>query len=418
MHRLEGTCLARHRGPLGRGNRSTPPAPTRRSPCATARSSPRSEAGSVACFPPPHQYLSRATRPTTSRPPGPAGTTAGLTKSVRVRHPPGPQTGGGEFVPWFNAPPGTEQRLGVFYLLSRGRAEDALDEALRLHPRRPLPDAARARTFTSHWHMAVAVAAMESRRRARADDPDFVNDVQGDGRQHRPPRRVPRRRPSQRPRPAPPARDGGDVRRVPPALRRHAPAHPRRGGQRLPRHPRARQASRPLDVPLPPARLLDHEARARTSRSSRTTRSTARSTTSATAATCSACSKREHGLAWTAHPRIKASSWTPDIFRDEDFFRSDHWLGAAWKAMPADLSRPSSASACSTCSTTWPTGASKKYVPGEVDVFKIDHTHELYGHMNVNYLRLDRAAAVRRGLAAGARRPPRAAGSSSPPARS
>jgi hypothetical protein len=25
-----------------------------------------------------------------------------------------------------------------------------------------------------------------------------------------------------------------------------------------------------------------------------------------------------------------------------------------------------------------------------VDVFKIDHTHELYGHMNVNYLRLDR----------------------------
>ncbi len=31
----------------------------------------------------------------------------------------------------------------------------------------------------------------------------------------------------------------------------------------------------------------------------------------------------------------------------------------------------------------------KKYLPGEVDVFKIDHTHELYGHMNVNYIRLD-----------------------------
>lgn len=26
---------------------------------------------------------------------------------------------------------------------------------------------------------------------------------------------------------------------------------------------------------------------------------------------------------------------------------------------------------------------------GEVDVFKLDHTHELYGHMNINYLRLD-----------------------------
>jgi hypothetical protein len=32
----------------------------------------------------------------------------------------------------------------------------------------------------------------------------------------------------------------------------------------------------------------------------------------------------------------------------------------------------------------------RKYMPGEVDVFKIDHTHELYGHMNINYLRLER----------------------------
>ena len=31
----------------------------------------------------------------------------------------------------------------------------------------------------------------------------------------------------------------------------------------------------------------------------------------------------------------------------------------------------------------------KKYLPGEVDVFKIDHTHELFGHMNINYMRLE-----------------------------
>ncbi len=30
-----------------------------------------------------------------------------------------------------------------------------------------------------------------------------------------------------------------------------------------------------------------------------------------------------------------------------------------------------------------------KYVLGEVDVFKIEPDHELYAHMNVNYLRLD-----------------------------
>ena len=29
-------------------------------------------------------------------------------------------------------------------------------------------------------------------------------------------------------------------------------------------------------------------------------------------------------------------------------------------------------------------------MPGEVDVFKIDHTHELFGHMNINYLRLEK----------------------------
>src|SRR5262249_3833786 len=37
--------------------------------------------------------------------------------------------------------------------------------------------------------------------------------------------------------------------------------------------------------------------------------------------------KREKGLAWAAHPRIKASSWTPDIFRREEFYLADYWLG-------------------------------------------------------------------------------------------
>jgi hypothetical protein len=31
----------------------------------------------------------------------------------------------------------------------------------------------------------------------------------------------------------------------------------------------------------------------------------------------------------------------------------------------------------------------KKFLVGEVDVFKINSTHELYGHMNINYLRID-----------------------------
>ena len=97
----------------------------------------------------------------------------------------------------------------------------------------------------------------------------------------------------------------------------------------------------------------------------------------------------EHGLAWTSHPRIKGSSWTPDIFRHEDFYLSDRWLGAAWKAMPGGpLARPPGRRALDLLDdmANW---GQQKYLPGEVDVFKIDHTHELYGHMNINYIRMD-----------------------------
>jgi hypothetical protein len=98
----------------------------------------------------------------------------------------------------------------------------------------------------------------------------------------------------------------------------------------------------------------------------------------------------EHGLAWTAHPRIKASNWTPDAYKDEPFFRSPNWLGAAWKAMPADLSRERLGDRSLDLLDDMANWGSHKYVLGEVDVFKIDRSHELYGHMNVNYLRLDR----------------------------
>jgi hypothetical protein len=100
--------------------------------------------------------------------------------------------------------------------------------------------------------------------------------------------------------------------------------------------------------------------------------------------------QREHGLAWAAHPRIKASSWTPDIFRHEDFYLADFWLGGAWKAMPADLSRERLGERALDLLSDMANWGQRKFMPGEVDVFKIDHTHELYGHMNINYVRLDR----------------------------
>jgi len=97
----------------------------------------------------------------------------------------------------------------------------------------------------------------------------------------------------------------------------------------------------------------------------------------------------EGGLAWTAHPRIKGSTGFPDAYRKKSFFTSDRFLGAAWKAMPADLSQPRLGSRVLDLLDDMSNWGDPKYVPGEVDVFKIEPDHELYAHMNVNYLRLD-----------------------------
>jgi hypothetical protein len=101
----------------------------------------------------------------------------------------------------------------------------------------------------------------------------------------------------------------------------------------------------------------------------------------------------EQGLMWTAHPRIKSSTGYPDAYRDADFFRSDRYLGGAWKAMPADYSQPRLGTRVLDLlddMNNWATSPSeRKFTPGEVDVFQIDEQSELYAHMNINYLRLD-----------------------------
>ena len=99
--------------------------------------------------------------------------------------------------------------------------------------------------------------------------------------------------------------------------------------------------------------------------------------------------RAENGLAWTAHPRIKSSTGFPDGYRDRLFFQSEQFLGAAWKAMPADLSQPRLGSRVLDLLDDMSNWGTPKVALGEVDVFKIEPDHELYGHMNVNYLRLD-----------------------------
>jgi len=65
--------------------------------------------------------------------------------------------------------------------------------------------------------------------------------------------------------------------------------------------------------------------------------------------------------------------------------------------MPADLSRPKLGERVLDLLDDMSNWGQPKYVPGEVDVFKVDPTHELYGHMNINYLKLDKVPRYRDG---------------------
>ncbi|CAN5835299.1 hypothetical protein BH24BAC1_BH24BAC1_26290 [soil metagenome] len=100
--------------------------------------------------------------------------------------------------------------------------------------------------------------------------------------------------------------------------------------------------------------------------------------------------EEEKGLAWTAHARTKGSTGFPDKYKDEAFFKSDRFLGAAWKAMPADLSQPRLGKRVLDLMDDMANWGHRKYVLGEADVFKIEPDYELYAHMNINYLQLER----------------------------
>lgn len=99
--------------------------------------------------------------------------------------------------------------------------------------------------------------------------------------------------------------------------------------------------------------------------------------------------KEENALAWTAHPRTKGSTGYPDKYKDENFYESDHFLGAAWKSLPADLSKDKMGVRALDLMNDMANWGDRKYMLGEADLFKLEPDFEVYGHMNINYLRLD-----------------------------
>ncbi|OAI56558.1 hypothetical protein AYO49_00730 [Verrucomicrobiaceae bacterium SCGC AG-212-N21] len=343
--------------------------------------------GSLAIFPPPHAFFY------------PLDPTANLKNlwhgsghqgekrhGIGVRHEP---KGSGNFVPWFNAPPGTKQRIGMFLLPHSGNADAALDEALRYTRKDRFADITGMTTYTSHFHMAMTMTVMDQIKKGvnPLPMPEWVKvfkdmnvqalhqgEFHGDGHPQDP---GPLRLPEMKMMFSECARLSDDKFLVIPGeeANQHLgiPFPGRHPGHWMLLFPKpvywtmVRGKDEPFVEQHPEYGTVYHVG----DRDEMVD-----------------LIKRENGLAWTAHARIKASNWTPDAFKDADFFKDGLWLGAAWKNMPSDLSRDRLGERCLNLLDDMCNWGVRKYLPGEVDVFKIDHTHEVYGHMNINYLRL------------------------------
>ncbi|MBM3801760.1 MAG: hypothetical protein FJW26_05530 [Acidimicrobiia bacterium] len=101
--------------------------------------------------------------------------------------------------------------------------------------------------------------------------------------------------------------------------------------------------------------------------------------------------RAENGLVWQAHPRTKGSSGYPDALRQTEVFRSDRFLGAAFQSLPVDLSE---ARLCEVrCFSTlddmnnW---GGPKYLVAEGDTYAKFPDDDSYQHLTVNYLKLGR----------------------------
>jgi hypothetical protein len=346
------------------------------------------DSGSVACFPPPHQFFSPRDLTDNLRTVWFGREHRGLDPrfGFGIRQ---SERGGGSWVPWFNAPPGTDQRLGVFYLLSTGDADRCLGETLRYTHGDCFPKLPGYHTMTSHWHMATAMTALDEISRGIArSTPDVIGmfktmgveivhlaEFHGDGHPQDP---GPLRLPEMESMFAECKRlSDGKILVLPgeEANTGLGTARPgKEAGHWMYLFPRPvywtmkRAPGQPFEENRPPFGTIYHVG---------------------DGLEMVRLLESEHGLAWSSHARIKGSSWTPDGFRGQEFYRSGLWLGAAWKAMPADLSLDRLGSRALDLLDDMANWGQEKYLPGEVDVFKIDHTHELYGHMNINYIKLE-----------------------------
>jgi hypothetical protein len=100
---------------------------------------------------------------------------------------------------------------------------------------------------------------------------------------------------------------------------------------------------------------------------------------------------KESGLVWQTHPRTKGSTGYPDAVREKDFFRSDRFLGGSFQSLPVDLSQKRLCEArCLGLLDDMNNWTGPKYMIAEGDTYMKYPDDETFPQLVVNYVKLDR----------------------------
>ena len=128
--------------------------------------------GSLAVFPPPHQYFYPLDEAFNLKSVwyGTGYRDMVQDYGIGIRHEP---KGDERYVPWFNAPPNTEQRLNFFCLIGPGSPAELLDEIQKFTHNDKYPVLEDHKTMASHFHNEFIMNVVRADKPV-PENPEFV----------------------------------------------------------------------------------------------------------------------------------------------------------------------------------------------------------------------------------------------------
>jgi hypothetical protein len=105
--------------------------------------------------------------------------------------------------------------------------------------------------------------------------------------------------------------------------------------------------------------------------------------------------EKERSIIWTAHPRTKSSALFPDMYKDKDYFLNDRFFGESWESLPVDLSQQRLCEVrCFGTNDDMSNWAPQpKHMLAEGDTYMKVPGDETYPMLAINYLKLDKVPA-------------------------